>query len=703
MTGLRHVPGQIAVFGTSSLQTIFDETYLSAFGEPLVSHGYELNAGAHYLELFAANRGEELRFLEYLRSQSGVLAASMNYIGFSLGERFIEDDPPELSYQPGMGVERDLRCLLSVEGEAGVRVYEYDDLVAAVKKADPRHLIAVIDVQPEHCRQVIEMIAEGYERGKSHNPPHWAPSATVGLTSSIDQSTMTDLFGFSDRLLLLAKLAGPSHQVDTQVLAINMSVDFAQVIRGYAALSPADIESPDAVFSFPFFEKVLGTVIADLTSGETIDRQTGELRRTSPALFAAAGNRAKPGGSIRVRLGYPATRPETMAATFVANEAGNGQDSNPVDWVDIPATTGLKPCFAIDVTTMKPSLREGSSFASAWLTGYYAALAGGGSVGHLGLLSKVAWLMGWTDRRRLPSGRRRLPCFVSVVGEEQPGSRNQSDMDELIAELEQKFRADFCLHGSSAAIGEWLRLNQRRLADVSPWVHKDIGDVDLLYSGAIRKEDESTADNAVEDVKKFVREWFKNRLGRNWVRDRKRPIELHHYEGYVSAAERLRSVTPVNKLYITRGGVIDTWGGLEDLQRRQIRFFPLTHPDFWARNSLFSSGADSLGLNILQWIGVTALLQLVSRAIGVEGPVPDRASVAKVQEILARFEAGKERVGLFGLRGGDLRERLQRRFERVETLMGSCSRREITDPTLDVIVGRLRQLQESRGNSSPSS
>ena len=695
MTLPRFLPGQVVVFGTSALRWKFEETYLSAFGELVESRGYQLKSGQYWLELFVVNNGEELRFLEMARSQPGVSVASLNYIGFGLSDTSNVAPVPELLYQPGAPPERGYHCLLLDESQVSIRseIDTFDQLARRVETDHKDFLIAAIDVCPKHALKVMEVIAEGLHCGRSETDSSLlsAGSAYIcALTSDLDDSTMTDLFRFVGRLLDLAKLVGPSHNALTKVLSITMSVDFSQIIRGYGNLDAASDESPNTVFSFPLFEHVLSKVVDDLAISD--DKFIG-----APAVFAAAGNRVSPGGPVRVRLGYPATRPETIAASFVTADPVSTSLVQPADSVDVPATTALKPCFAIDTKDVASISHDGSSFASAWLAGYYSGLVSRqrkarskirkNDVRCFGLLSKLAWLMQRTERRRLPSGQHRLPCFAAVFrGNAQTNGYSPWDMDELIASLWKEYKADICLHGSTAAVGEWLRLNKRHIADIDPLNRKDLGDVDLVYDGHI-------SDNAVEGVKEFVRNWFNERLGRSWVVDRKRPVELHAYEGLVNAAERLSSVTPAAKLYITRGGIIDTWGGLDDLQRGEIRFFPLTHIEFWKRNKLFSSGADCLGLNIVHWVGLITLLQVVSRAVGIAGPKADPESLKQLRSFLDRVDNGSEPIPLFGYRTRDLRERVDRRFERVETLMGSCARLNIVDEELDTLVKRLCDLR----------
>ncbi len=706
---LRHIPGQIVVLGTSSLQSKFDESYLSAFAELQISHSFflnsETNSETYFLELFVVNSGEELRFLEYARLQAGVIDASLNYIGFGLSdERYIDDVEiqTEFNYQPGQVPPKNFQFILFSKDEEFVYkksdfYYNKKELVEKIKSIDPNYLVAAIDVESEHCLNVVNIIREGFVGNNNLSDNE----VIIGLSAETETKyrEITDLYSYTHCLLLLADLQCEVNNETSnpiRVLSINMSVDFSNHLAANNGIYLDSIsnESWDKVFTMPFFEKTLAIIVSSLITVEE-NSDPEEKKIWSPAIFAAAGNRVCKNDPLRIRLGYPATRPETIAVTFVKLDTNNKK--YPSDDVDVPATTGLKPCFAINTDNKNISIsrNDGSSFASAWLAGSYAraVLNTQCEMQYLGLLSKTAWLMQQTEHCSLPSGLNRLPCYVEVIPPEiKKPTRTPSDMDALISELNKRFKADFCLHGSSAAISEWLRLNNSHYSDIATWVHKDLGDVDLIYAGQIEGA-------SSEGVKAFVRTWFKQKPGFNriWVTDRKRPIELHPYEGLVTAAERLRSITPVNKLYITKGGVIDTWGGLSDLANGNIRFLPLTHRAFWERNAFFSSGTDCLGLNILQWISIITLLQLVSNAAGIYNhPVADNESLDQVKEILDKVENKTLGFSLFGYREytTDMRERYDRRLERVETLISSCARHNIIDKELDNILKILCSLRD---------
>jgi hypothetical protein len=118
----------------------------------------------------------------------------------------------------------------------------------------------------------------------------------------------------------------------------------------------------------------------------------------------------------------------------------------------------------------------------------------------------------------------------------------------------------------------------------------------------------------------------------------------------------------------------------------------MTDPALWESNSLLGTGADCMALNLLQWLGAAALLRLVSFGIGVEPPVLDPKGLAEVEPILEAAERDTLNFPLFGFTGMDQRERVPRRLERVETLMGSCARTGGVDPFADALLRSLRIL-----------
>ena len=685
MIGLRYVPGQIVVLSRSSIESDFDESYLSAFSEAQASKSYELNSGSYNLGLYVVGEGEELRFLDYVSNQPTTVSTSLNYIGSGLDDRIVNDDlHQELAYTPGAPVPRNFQYFFMNRNHENIENYlhdQYEELLNSYNYNQSDFLIGAIDVTQNHCIDVMRSILNGLIQRLSIESSSNRFSI-VGLTANLDNSDITDLFGFSDRLLQLADF---SHKVSTPLIAINLSVDFSQIIRGYTITDAASAESPNTVYSFPFFEKTLSKVINDA--------RLGRIKNLHPALFVAAGNRLESNALPRVRLGYPAVRPEAMATTFVTVDLQNHL-ADPVDSVDIPATTGLKPCFGVDIQQWRPHRVNGSSFASAWLAGYYAGLVHNqNDVLKMGMFSKLAWLMQHTERYELPKGAGRLPCHAAVIRQ----SRNQpylsTHVDLLINELRNEFNADFCLHGSTAAVTEWLRLNGKDISDLAPWINKDLGDIDLLFAGRITAPKDKVV--TIQDIKKFVHDWIKTHLNRSWVMDRKRLVQIHSYEGTVNKTSRLRSVTPVNHLYVTQGGVIDTWGGLQDLQQGHIRFLPMTHGAFWERNNRYGSGSDSLGLNILHWLSIISLLRLVSYSVGISPPVPHYESQQKILDILQTAQADPIGYKIFGHTLNDVRERLDRRFERVETLMASCMRKNILDPSLDNILDTLSVMRHS--------
>lgn len=689
---LRYIPGQVVVISRQSLELRFDEHYISVYGELIETKSYELKSGGLWLHLFVVNNGEEQRFIDMVNLQPDIEAVSLNYIGLSqdveeFNFRYFEENElyPELIYQPGAPAER-VFCCMSKWNKGNIIEYDsYERLVEGVVDSSPRYIIANIDVSYTHSKKMMDFISTGYSFDDQMGDNKGV--LVISLSSEIAKSNITDLYGFSDALFLLASIVGPINNIQSNILCLNMSVDFAQVISGYNQMDISKLESPGVSYSIPFFEKLLKKIIIELSQRE----KDADNKRTSyyntPAVFAAAGNRQKHCANVRVRLGYPACRPETIASTLVISSDEYSSMVAPVDDVDIPATMGIKPCFSIDVNTLQISERSGSSIASAWLAGFYSCIAirHEKEVALFGCLSKVAWLMQWTKRKTIKSSDDRLPCFVANIKRKCYNDNIKCDVDELVYNLKSKFKADFCLTGSTAAVAEWLALNKSSFSELKPWINKDVGDIDIIYSGEIVAEN-------IEEVKDYVHNWLKNNMGRSWVLDKKRNVEIHGYEGLSTVSERLHSVVPVNKLYISSGGVIDTWGGLDDLKNKKIRFFPLINQLHWRQNHLYCTGADSLALNILQWFSIIVLLNLVSNSIDVEGLSPEEDSLEVVEKIINYAEKKNSDILMSSTKYNDIRERLDRRFDRLDVLMGTCAKIGIVNNEIETLFNRLEML-----------
>ena len=714
MTALRHVPGHVVVLSLASPFARFEESYLSAIAELLVTNRYELGDDEHPrnvgLEVYLVNVGEELHFLDYVRSQPGVMAASINYIGLGLDQADADvdattpaQDYPELAYGAGKPARSTLECLLWPNGPAPPELLTGSD-APYIRRKLPfdrarlcfENVIVAVDVTVDHCKDVMVAMAEGY--AAAFNEPRDRP-CIIGMTAGVEGGGFTDVFGFGDRLLRLAEIAGPRFGDRVPVDAINMSVDFGQVMRGYAVLTSADY--PVAVASIPVLEEIIELTSEILTRGvdgprgdKVVPGRKPRTPRASPAFFAAAGNRIDLRAAPRTRMGYPAIRPEIIAATFVTAIEGGDDLVDIGEAVDVPATSALKPCFAVDLRRHKVSRPDGSSFACAWLSGYFVAVNSrdAANAAELGRFSKTAWLMqqGRPGRIAEESREGRLPNFVQVIGappEQQVATRSPNEADDLVEQLGRNFQADFCLYGSTATVVEWLALREKSMTDIKPVFRKDIGDIDLLYTRGLDAKE-------LEAVREFAQNWFKQKFGRVWVQDRKRPVELHPFSGLLGVSERLRAVVPATRLHITRGGLIDVWGGSSDLRKGEIRFLAMTDPALWYENKLFSTGADCLALNILQWIGCALLLRLVSKGVGVEPPALAPESLREVGEIFKQAESSRNKnAALFGGEQPDLRERVDRRFERVETLMGSCARHGVLDSIFDDVLKHLRELR----------
>ena len=269
------LPGQIVVYSRTPLAHRFDASYLSAFGDLVVSRGFKLPIGERYLELFVVNAGEELRFLSFAQSQPGVISASLNYVGTGLAENSdTELRHPIEFFQPGVEVKRDTKCFfMRGEENAVIEIIDPTELQRELRQKNVSgfaKMIAVVDVRPDHCHNVMNRLAEGYGSINDDWP------SIIALTANVDGSNLQDLSGFADRLLTLANIIGPD-DMKSEVTSISMSVDFTHVVRHKGdQIDAAEGKSTDSNYSSHFCEAVLIDVVRSLSKPSDIVQKQNE-------------------------------------------------------------------------------------------------------------------------------------------------------------------------------------------------------------------------------------------------------------------------------------------------------------------------------------------------------------------------------------------------------------------------------------------
>jgi hypothetical protein len=661
MASLRYVPGHVIGLRDKNIEeSPFEESYASAFGELIDATEFKLKEQVVQLELYLTAIGEENRLITKLQGQSGIITTSLNYLGRS------QDN--ELGSAPGIWVQPVPYFFgYSSSGEE----FNWEE---SMHDDDLRQVVTV-DVDPEHCKQVMNSIIEGFKKTRNNELDK---IQVVGISLSKDIGDFIDLYSYSFLLYQLTKFK-------SKISVINMSVDFGVVCLGHEVCggnNPLPYQLALMSYSFPLFETNINLVKRNLTFEKYDENNKSSFTIMVPAFFASAGNRSNQ-GDVRCRLAYPAVRPETIAVTY-ANNTQKNSIVYPHDECDIPSTYDLKPCIAIDPSLMGVTNEKGSSFASAWLSGAYMGLATRDKlIFQLRPLSKLGYLLLFTKLCHYNNKVSDPRAYVSLyTGEQQNKNQNKTHnpFREIIVKLNEQFKVDFSITGSTVLIGEWLRINELSLQTLGEIdCTGDLGDIDFVFVGDMEQDQQ-------HEAKEMVRDWLKEKIGRRWSTYSPYPIELHSIEARISATQLLQCVVPATHIFLTEGGLIDVWGGEDDLISNKLRLNILDDIRLWEMNPYFLTGANSLALGILLWINTILLLNLLAINAKKTPIMPDSKSLKKVKHLLNHENLRL----LFGGGYPDKRERLLRRFDRGQHLL---SRNKQSGSSLDEIDGILNKLK----------
>jgi hypothetical protein len=635
---------------------------------------FELKRENLLLELHLTAPGEEFRLITQLQRRSDFVSASLNFLGLPQAN--------ELSTAPGTWNPPEARYFKCTSSDP-----EPIEIVQKVGEDKDLIRVATIDAEPDHCKRVMRSILEGFASTRRPDP-NCPTLEVIGLSLTRDIGDFIDLHGYSELILKLTQLTYP-------ISAINMSVDYGVVCLGHdepGGTNPLPRPISMMSYAFPFFENILNIVRDNLTFIETVrvGDDMREIIRMVPVFCAPAGNRSRKAGAPRCRLAYPAVRPETITATFVT-QSDNLRRLYPHESADIPSTYDLKPCIGFDPNILSISEKEGTSFASAWLTGTYMGLAtqpGQESILLQGPLSKVGRILLYTRLRRYDvESRDPRACVSFFTGDRLRGSK--SLLLDLIVTLNKIYKADFAVTGSMVMIEEWLQSNGLSIDHLREGeLIGDLGDIDVVFAGSL-------SDVQRERAKEIIRDWLKERIGRRWISDSPYPVHLHAMEGRISSAQLLQSIVPVSHLFLTEGGLIDVWGAKEELSSGAISIILLEELEYWVMNPYFLNGSNSLALGILQWLNSVMLLNLLAARTAKTLVSLAQASLSRVRELLESAPNADKMRLLFGGGRQDPRERLLRRFDRAQHLLARNLKMKNECKDTEWILDRLKNLHST--------
>ena len=282
-TCLEYIPGEIIVvrWRSEEAEVVGSRFELGQVVESI--HLEDPSSGRRrVIERIAVPVGSELRYIGIVSRQQTTLSESLNYLGELASSASIRGDPvgSYITAQPdgSFATSFDPRSL------------ELD-----------RPLLIAIDVEEGHCRKVL---ATASASAKQYG------GADIRLAGVYRPARSTTV-GLYDYIALIAQLNNFRQCPDAVVMSVDFGLACLRRGSGEREVNPILGSAAIAAYSFPIFETSLAIILDHCSRKPAhFTRLTGEL--SSPAVFAAAGNRISPLG-LTQRLAYPALRPEVIA------------------------------------------------------------------------------------------------------------------------------------------------------------------------------------------------------------------------------------------------------------------------------------------------------------------------------------------------------------------------------------------------------
>ena len=602
---LHYRPGEI--LRLRSVSKGKDEAHAKGSGFGLARVREVLDLGRNLvLERIVGSPGDEQRMLATLREPQGVLSTSLNYLG--------------------VGSASAAANVLGAPVE--IETYLFDDGVrqaeaAAFSSDIPK--VLVVDPSPQHCREVMTAVACGIATLGAKGS-----AVVVGACLPHNTAQYVDFFAM---LKVLARAVLNSRHL----YAINISVDFGVLCMGTQRAggeNPLPEQLATAAYSFPIFEQVLQIVLESNRIAQPSPTK-GEGKLT-PAIFAPAGNRD---GEPRWRMAYPAVRPEVIAATFVTQcEADAARPLTAHESADIPATSGVRLCMALDADLIRESGSpvNGTSFACAWLAGAYTGLSlREPNLAAAPPIGKQAYLFQRARRRAIETTRHSWIAPQVHLFERQGDILHSSALQRTLRELnEQHPGVEFMLTGSAALVDAWLTKHDLRYREVfAKATTPSARDFDVTFFGSM------AAVRVHKLVETKIRGLFESEfLMRGPAQRFARSFDVRSIEDRVTGTALMQSVIPACDIHLTGWGWLDAWGGLDELKRGQLSISIPPRLEAWDLNPQFVDGSNGAALGILIWANAILLLSAIATEVRLPqlAPTPVPASLRAVTELLDR-------------------------------------------------------------------
>ncbi len=381
-------------------------------------------------------------------------------------------------------------------------------------------VLLVFDVSEGHCSRVVEA-AKNRLKGEK-----------IQVLSFYLKTGVSNYAELYDFLELVARES--QNLIGQEILAVNFSIDAGRLCQ-HGRVHSTSLQGVS--FSFPVMDSVLEKLSEELCT-ETC----------RPAFFAAAGNNVR--GRRLLRVSYPASHPSVISATSVR------LDRDGVTFLqDIPCYLGIDIPVAMECNEGESTA---TSYASARAAAEYCKIAQKDrqlkvafcSDKHT-LLAKycqskiIAFKIDEDGFEETSESKFKLRIPILILGRE-PSKRSSLKPCELtnIIEAFGAFKKLFgggrvCLFGSTATLIVWHAIYNRVH---TPEAQPEGSDVDIIRLGSLLEDKGNILDQ----------------------------ISIRERQGW---GHLIKCGIPILSFLITESGLIDPYGGLEELRNGKISFF----------------------------------------------------------------------------------------------------------------------------------
>jgi hypothetical protein len=637
---LSSIPGEILVIRWKNNKQESSDRSRFELGEVTRSVPLErpnAQGNQRLLQIVSVPIRQELRYLDLLSRERGVLKTSLNYTGQLSSNTAVESQKAN-------------------EKSTKVEWYIFDTNKGLLNKSDAippvsGPVIVAVDVRENHCKDVLEAASLSW---KVHNESinrlsqdstflgliRWVPTTTVGLFDYIDAFTkLTELKRCPDAIVT---------SVDLGRACLRQVKRDGSELGGQGGENPWDGSAALAAYSFPAAELAFRIILRDCLKNKctSLKEQAEYTGYGLPIVFSAAGNHLTTLPK-RQRLAYPALLPEFVATTFCQRDVDS--DVVPTEYVEMPLAHDIKPILAVESSKASSSgaKTEGTSYAAPWCAGWWIAnlYADKDHVNWepealFAPLARNAWIQKITRPSRMVAeiDKERRSTPVCVLGDDLTAARRSSgDCESRTDMLANRLRtinrqlpfAEIALTGSLVTL---IVASDRYTYEIGNKTNilLDPGDIDVVFFAEVSL-------NALqeEQIRTKVTWALADILLRS---ESPRRIEVHHIDARVAPISLFQAVIPALSMLLTSEGLLDVWGGVRDINKSTVSVIMPVSETKLLRNPQAYIDRYARLPSVLAAISIVLRLRVLQMSSGLEPEVELQSNLASLIQELIHLE-----------------------------------------------------------------